>query len=166
MARIEAVFPALRPTLEHPLAESQQSEEPEAVRQEFADKDDWTVLSSEWLDQAADGWSSALSFLSDEAVCFYIPAYLRADLRGELDRVDPIFHLTNGFDNASRHQKIWPRKPMTWHDYAARRWSRLTPKQCACVCGYLEWRLTVDVCGADYTAGEALENYWRKRADP
>lgn len=163
---IEEAFPSKRLAFDHPLADSLQGEEPESVRREFAEKDDWTRLEGKWLDQAPDGWSSALSFLSDEAVCFYIPAYLRADIRGELLSADPLFCLTLGFDNATMHARIWPRKPQTWNALCSRRWSRLRPEQCAVVCGFIEWRLKRDEIGVDYAAGEALENYWRKRAAP
>lgn len=72
------------------IANSREGEEPILLERAFRDKTDWRVLTPEFLDSAPEGCSSALSFFSDEAFRFYLPAYLLADLRGELDRDRPL----------------------------------------------------------------------------
>ena len=125
----------------------------------FADKDDWTILDWKWLDEAADGWASALSFLSDKAACFYIPAYMVADMNDALERVDPTFPLTLGFDDFSRGSPISPHRPETWTEYSATRWSHLTKAQAQAVVHYLEWRLSLDDLGIE----QALRSFWHGR---
>ncbi|MFL6735318.1 MAG: hypothetical protein ACJ8EY_11580, partial [Sphingomicrobium sp.] len=75
VSEITAAFPARRPAPFEPMVNSINGDEPALTAAAFADKDDWTNLDWKWLDEAADGWASAMSFLSDEAACFYIPAY-------------------------------------------------------------------------------------------
>lgn len=144
------------------MANSVQGDEPLLTAKAFLDKDDWTQLNSEWLDEAPDGWSSAINFLADEAVCFYIPAFIAADLRGELTRVEPVFHLVTDFDNRSRDQPINSGRPETSSEYGRRRWSRLTLKQASAIVQYLEWRIKKDGI-AD--ASEALSAFWYDRAN-
>ena len=98
---IHAAFPARRATPFRPLVNSNQGCEPADVARDFADREDWTRLDPEWLDASPDGLGSALSFLSDEAACFYIPAWMVADMREQLSQSDPSFHLTHGFTLAN-----------------------------------------------------------------
>ena len=139
-------------------------DEPVLVEADFADKDDWINLLPEWLDEAPDGLASALSFLAGEALRFYIPAYLVADLMGALYRVDPTYVLVHGFDDMSRHQRIWSKKEQTWTDFACARWDGLTQKQAAAVVRYLEWRVKRDSMDAAQNIIEALKAYWYARA--
>ncbi len=164
LAEIEAVFPARRAACFDPLVNSDQGDEPLLTAQAFAEKEDWTELHSEWLDAAPEDWATALCFLSDEAICFYIPAFISADLRGELDRVDPVFHLTHGFDNFSRGHIIRGQKSETWTDYAQQRWSRLTPDQVRSVVHYLEWSVAKGGNSIFHRASEALSAFWYRRA--
>ena len=159
-----AAFPAKRTAPFDPLVNSEQGDEPVLTAVAFADKEDWTVLDWKWLDEAADGWASALSFLSHEAVCFYIPAYLVADLHGALERVDPTFCLTLGFDDLGRGSRIWPRRPITWTEYSTQRWSHLTRAQARAVVHYLEWRASGDDFGNEQQIAEALASFWYERA--
>lgn len=53
-------------------------------------KDDWKNISTEDLNHCY----SSLSFLDAEGMRFHLPAFLIAELYGELG-VDPIFHLTH-----------------------------------------------------------------------
>jgi hypothetical protein len=53
-----------------------------------------------------DAHYSALSFFSEGGFRFFLPAFLVADLRDQLNTADPIFHLTNGFHDASVELKI------------------------------------------------------------
>src|SRR4051812_47440669 len=94
---LQSVFPARRPGLFVPMVNSVQGDEPLEAAACFADKEDWTELLPEWLDEVPDGLGSALHFLSDAAIRFYIPAYLAADLAGGLRSVEPAFSLVHGF---------------------------------------------------------------------
>ncbi len=164
LTEIVAAFPARRAARFDPMANSVQGEEPLLTAKAFSDKDDWTWLDSKWLDEAPEGWATALSFLSDEAICFYIPAFISADLRRELERAEPTFHLTHGFNDFSRDQHIWPRAPETWTEYGAQRWSHLTLEQVRAVVHYLEWRIVKDGMGIAHGASQALSLFWYDRA--
>ena len=59
----------------------------------FKGKKDWRTLDAQML----DAHYSALSFFSEAGFRFFLPAYLIADVRGELRTADPLFHLTGGF---------------------------------------------------------------------
>jgi hypothetical protein len=56
-------------TVEYPgdscLRGSNEGDEPFLVEQDFKGKTDWRTLDPEFIDQAPDGFSSALSFFSD-----------------------------------------------------------------------------------------------------
>ncbi len=158
------VFPSQREGQFVPMVNSLQGLEPLQVAADFADKDDWTKLLPECLDAAPDGLASALSFLGEEAIRFYIPAYLAADLMGALHRVDPTFTLISGIDDMSRGQRIWRRKEETWSDFARARWDGLTQSQCAAVVHYLEWRVERDGLDIAHSVVEALAAYWYARA--
>src|SRR5438034_1764090 len=81
---------------------SNEGDEPSLLEDEFRGKRDWQSLDPAFLDQAPDGFASALCFFSDEAFRFYLPAYLIADLDGLFQRVDPVYHLCHGLDDTSR----------------------------------------------------------------
>ncbi len=162
---LTAAFPPRRPaSIERPVR-TIIDEETALTAAEFADKDDWTQLDWKWLDQVPDGMASALSFLSDEAICFYIPAYIIADLNGALEHVDPVFHLTHGFDASSSNKPVPFTGWETWRDYATRRWSYLSSAQVAAIARYLQWRMVhpggwVETPDID----AALSSYWSGRA--
>src|SRR5918997_80872 len=59
----------------------------------FKARHDWKGIEAGFLDAHA----GALSFFSEAGFRFFIPAYLIADLRGQLSVADPTFHLTHGF---------------------------------------------------------------------
>jgi hypothetical protein len=160
---IYAAFPATRSHRFAPLVNSQLGDEPADVAADFADKQDWTLLDATFLDRSPRGLSSALSFLSDEAVCFYLPAFLVADVRGELERVDPVFYLAHGFDAASQGTRIWPDKTETWTAYATQRWSHLTTPQVRAVVHYCEWRIARGGFDLEHALAEALAFYWYAR---
>lgn len=76
---IRDAFPAKRPE-GMVLSDGQLGSEPGYVRDEFADKDDWTTVDDEWLDHR--GYLYA--FMTHEAVRFYIAALMTADVRSGL----------------------------------------------------------------------------------
>ena len=164
IAEIQAAFPAQRSAPFDPMVNSSKGDEPAGVERDFADADDWTVLSGKWLDEAPDGLSSALSFFSPEALCFYIPAYLVADLRQELDCVDPSFHLLHGFEERSYQQKITPPKERTWTDHATQNWAGLSTEQALAIVHYLEWCAASDEGFGAEDIEQGLEYFWLKKA--
>ncbi len=160
---IYSAFPAQRPHCFNPLVNSQQGEEPFETAEAFADKTDWTELDGKWIDAAANGWGTALTFLSDEAACFYLPAWLVAELHGKTAQSDPAFNLSYGFTDD--HWSSAARSPAdtNWADYSCKRWSHLIPAQVMAVVHFLEWYAgrTDDISSAQ--ARQALNNYWRPR---
>lgn len=161
---LQTAFPAKRPRRFVAMVNSIQGDEPLQIEADFADKYDWTQLIPEWLDAVPGGLASALSFLSDEAIRFYIPAFLAADLTSTLHRVDPTFVLVHGFDEMSRGQRIGPKSAETWTDSACARWDNLTQDQAVAIVHYLEWRVEQDGLGIQYNVVEALAAYWYPRA--
>lgn len=144
--QIRTAFAAVRYPGDKHLRGSDQSDEPFMVERAFYGKSDWRVLAPEFIDGAPEGLGSALSFFSDAAFHFFLPAYLIADLDRKLERSQPHFHLTDHFE----------------------RFSAFTREQAAAVAGYLEFRLA----GLEmpYARQEqrriehALLSYWYGRA--
>ena len=156
-------------TVEYPgdwcLRASNEGDEPYLLEQEFKGKTDWQTLDPAFLDQAPGGFASALSFFSDEAFHFYLPAYLIADLRGQLDRTNPVYHLTHGLDDSSRSQRINPRRygERTWFEHARHKFAVFTKGKAAAIVAYLNWKRDEDEF-EHQSIDEALTNYWRERA--
>jgi hypothetical protein len=152
---IRAAFPAKRAL---PFASIARGfgEEPLATIKSFENKDHWTNLDAKWLDDAPDGWATALSFLSDAAVCFYIPAYLIADLHGGLERAEPSFCLTYGFSDFTDNTHL--------NEQSTERWSHLSKAQALGIVHYLEWLVSEDKFGIHESALQALNSFWYRRA--
>ena len=114
------------------------------------DKPDWHTIDPDFLAQAPEGLASALSFFSDEAFRFYLPAYLIADIDGKIGVGSPLFHLTNGL------QDLPPSKRTTT------RLSTFTARECRAIIQYMDFHL--------YHGREtrrikrALDNFWYARA--
>ena len=138
--------------------ETHRDEEVIETERTFAGVTDWTNLSAHALDS---GWASGLAFLSDEAVCFFIPAYLVADVGGKLARADPVSALINGLDG--RHGSTHATEGMTAEQRAQERWRRLTRAQCEVVAGYLRHKHFKEPHLQDAIA-PALNRYWLPRA--
>ena len=165
--RIERAFADVGYPGDWCLVNSLEGEEPAMLEQEFKGRDDWRVLDAAFLDQAPDGFGSALSFFSDEAFHFYLPAYLIADLAGLLEHADPLFHLTHGLDRSSRAKKINPLRygERTWSDYARYRFSVFNSEECSAIAAYLRARRDKgDLTGMEREMiDQALANYWDDR---
>lgn len=174
LAEIRRVFPAHRPEPFPPLVESLRSSDAQRATVAFADATDWTVLDADWLHgvpNAPNGLLEALPCLSSAALCFYLPAYLTAALKLELD---PMHSLTLGFDARTRDALISEARPErgTWGAYARSRWTGLTQEQVGAVARFLAWRAALhrrwrDVLPGldrDLDAAEALAHYWGPRA--
>jgi hypothetical protein len=131
---------------------------------DFAGVTDWRDLNAGFLDQAPAGYGSALSFFSDEAFRYFLPAYLLADLDDRLDRADPTFHLCHGLTDPTADQPINPRRygDRTWSDAARSRLAGFTPSETAAVAAYLEHRAVIDEINRDDIT-QALTNFWQLR---
>jgi len=146
---------------------SNEGDEPYFVEQEFRGKDDWQSLAPDFLDQAPDGYASALSFLSDEAFRFYLPAYLIADLEGRLQRADPVFYLCFGLDDGSQGERVNPRRfgERTWSDECRHKFAIFTRAEAAAIAAYLHFRWECEeLPEARDRIAQALRNYWTPRS--
>jgi hypothetical protein len=117
------------------------------------------------LDSAPDGFSSALSFFSDEAFRFYLPAYLVADIDGRLRRVVPAFYLCHGLEDTTQNERVNPRRygERTWRDAVGYRFSTFSSKQAAAIVAYLKYKSRTDEFQSQMIE-PALRNYWLDRA--
>ena len=147
---------------------SNEGDEPYLLEKEFAGKTDWRVLDPQFLDRAPDGYASALSFFSDEAFHFYLPAYLIADIDGRLEQTDLVFALTHGLDSTSRDERINPRRygERTWFDHARCKFAMFNPQEAATINSYLTFKRDSEDT-SDYDRqkiNEALQNFWHDKA--
>lgn len=144
------------------LTDSTYGEEPAALVEEFRGKHDWRELDPAFLNQAPDGWASALSFFSNEAFKFYLPAYLIADLRGQLTSPDPSSQLcisVTPLGGSREIAKVWGGGTMG--ERAREKFSSFDARQVAVIVEYLKWRL--ESSADDITIEQALNHYWLKR---
>ncbi len=146
---------------------SNEGDEPYLLEQEFRGKADWQCLDPGFLDQAPAGYASALSFFSDEAFRFYLPAYMIADIDGRLERTAPVFHICHGLDDSSRYQPVNARRfgERTWFDEARHKFAMFTRTQAAAIVAYLRLCLQLDRLSDDTgrNVEQALSNYWLDR---
>jgi hypothetical protein len=144
----------------------------------FHENPDWRALEPGFLDEHA----SALSFFSEAGLRYYLPAYLVADVRGELRTADPLFHLVHGFSEfaldvpagtaAVRHRSggralLGPRRygAMTWDDASRHRLSVFCREEAAVIVAYLEFRRASDEHDIEAPRIDAaLSRFWRDRA--
>ena len=144
----------------------------------FEKLEDWQGIEAGFL----DGHASALSFFSEAGFRYFLPAYLISDLRGELQTVDPLFHLTHGFSDWTtevpardrtlvlRHGRsafINPRRygAMTTYDYALYRLSVFTREEANAIVAYLEYKRDSDPDVIDRESIiAALDSFWLERA--
>jgi hypothetical protein len=165
-AKIRRAFASVEPPPSWCLTNSNEGVEPALLAKEFSGKTDWRNLDAGFLDQAPDGFGTALSFFSDEAFHYYLPAYLLADLEGRLKQADPVFALTHGLDNASRSQKINPRRygERTWFEHARHKFALFNAAEVEAIADYLAYKARSDRLTEpeQRRVREALENYWRK----
>lgn len=154
-------------SVERPLSlrGSNEGEEPYLLEEDFKDKTDWRTIDPDFLDQAPAGFASALSFFSDEAFRYFLPAYLIADLDGKLASSTPAFHLWHGLDDATRNRPLNPRRygERTWMDTMRHKFSMFSREQARVILQYLQHKATAD----DFerpSIEQAIANYWRSRA--
>lgn len=144
----------------------------------FFGKTDWSGLDSKMLDERY----CALSFFSEAGFRFFLPAYLIADLRGELLTADPLFHLYHGFSAFASEIPVESRKftrvsggnsllnprrygAMTWSDHARHRLSVFTREEARAVVAYMTYKVERDPAGIERSrVEEALQIFWLDRA--
>jgi len=144
----------------------------------FESAEGWRSLEAGFL----DGHANALSFFSEAGFRYFLPAYLVADVRGQLQTADPLFHLTHGFSDWTtevpagdrtlhmKHGKsafINPRRygAMTSYDYACCRLSVFTREEANAIVAYLEFKRDSDPDIIDKAAIDAaLTSFWLERA--
>jgi hypothetical protein len=143
----------------------------------FKSKKDWRGIEADFLDAHAD----ALSFFSEGAFRFFLPAYLIADLHGQLRTADPLFHLTYGFSDTTfehptegrvfvirqgRSAFVNPRRygAISFYDYARYRLSVFTREEAGAIVAYLKFRRDFDSDVVDRAGIDAaLELFWLER---
>ncbi|MGE0871388.1 MAG: DUF6714 family protein [Kofleriaceae bacterium] len=162
LAQIEAAFADVSYPGDDDLTKSSYGPESEALIRDFRGKTDWRAVSGDFLNHAAGGWG--LSFFSDAALRFYLPAYMIADVRRELTSGDsPDGRLTaflTAQTSANKLAKVWGGGTMGEH--ARRCFDQFDAAQAAAVTEYLLWKL--DDLGYEHpTITEALEEYWLRR---
>ena len=144
----------------------------------FGTLEDWRGIEARFL----DGHASALSFFSEAGFRYFLPAYLIADLRGQLQTADPLFHLTHGFSDwitevpagdrtlLMKHGRsvfINPRRygAMTSYDYARYRLTVFTREEASAIVAYLEYKRDSDPDVIDRESIDAaLDSFWLERA--
>ena len=145
----------------------------------FKGRTDWTTLDAAMLDARY----TALGFFSEAAFRFFLPAYLFADLRGELRTAEPLFHLTGGFIVFSAQLPAGPhahtRKTggstllnprrygaITFEDYARYRLSVFTREEAKAIVAYLRCKQESDEYGIDTPAIlAAINTFWLDRSE-
>jgi len=143
---------------------SGEGQEGQLLEEDFQDKQDWRALDAAFLDQAPGGFGSALSFFTPEALRYFLPAYLIADLDGQLERVDVAYRLSAPFTDAARSTPVNPRRygKQTRFESGAARFAAFAPEEVAAIVAYLEHKVATSE--EDMTpVREALANYWRPR---
>lgn len=172
----DAVYPG-----DHRLRGSDEGVEPYLLENAFRGKRNWRALDPAFIDQAPDGFASALSFFSNEAFRFYLPAYLIADIDSVLAHQSPVFHLTRGIDESSRAELINPRRygNRTWFEHARDRFALFSNRESTAIVEYLRhrgamavsnhipdaWRTRNAGFRARRSIFQALEFYWLARAN-
>lgn len=162
--KIEEAFADVEYPGDDDLTDSTYGEEPAALIEDFRGKVDAKQLDAAFLNQAPDGWGTALSFFSGNALRFYLPAYLIADIQGELTDTDPTSRLCSSLTPLGAKQKIskmWGGGTMG--ERARADFDKFNTSQVSAVVAYLWWKLETTRRG-DPTIEQALENYWMPRA--
>ena len=138
------------------------SDEAAALERDFRGRRDWAALDIDFLNQAPEGWGTALSFFSGAALLFYLPAYLLADIEGTLVIGDPTTRLC-----AFVAPQMAGRRLATFHgggtlgEHARAEFSCFAPAEVSSIVAYLWWKLERD--GYDPMVEQALEHYWLER---
>lgn len=145
------------------LTNSTYGDEPTALVQDFRDKMDWRELDAEFLSQSPNGWGTALSFFSGNALRFFLPAYLIADIQGDLSGPDPVTRLCSSLTPLGARAKIATKwGGGTMGERAKADFGKFSSAQVSAIVAYLWWKLNA-AGGHDPTIEQALEDYWLDR---
>jgi hypothetical protein len=143
----------------------------------FEERKDWRSIDVQFL----DAHYTALGFFSEAGFRYFLPAYLIADLNGELKTADPLFHLTHGFYDlaveAQTSRRIFvlksgkstlmnPRRygAITSFDYARYRLSVFTREEASAIVAYLKYKYAHDQDGFEKPGIQAaLDLFWLDR---
>jgi len=157
---------------------STEGSEPLEEVQPFIGQLDWSTIPTRVLDSHA----GALNFFSEAGYRFFLPAFLIADLNGELEYADPVFSLTHGFSNLSVPHEIGGKKftrttgkdsfinpkrygALTFENYARFRLSVFDREQAQAIVNYLEFKRENDLHGLEQDQiNAALNAFWYERA--
>jgi hypothetical protein len=158
---------------------SREGTEPTAEIEPFLGLEDWTKVDPNLLDIH----NEAFNFFSEAGLRYFLPAYLIADLNGELKTADPLFILVHGFSDFSIEHKVGsrtfvrmtgksafvnPRRygTMTFFDYGRYRLSIFTREEAQAIVFYLKHRQEIDSVGMEREQIEAaLNSFWLERAE-
>ena len=160
---IEQAFADVEYPGDNHLTDSTYGEEPAALVRDFRGKTDRQKLDAAFLNRTPDGWGSALSFFSGDALRFYLPVYLIADIRGDLTCTDPASRLCSSLAQHGAGQKIaqeWGGGTMPERVRAD--FAKFDAAQVSAVVAYLWWKLDA-IGGQDLSIEQALVNYWLAR---
>ena len=160
-AQVREAFAETPPPDPCSLRGSSEGDEPFLLEEEFRDVPDWRLVDTFFLDQAPDGFGSALSFFSSEALRYYLPAYLLADLDGALRQADPLFHLWCGLDDERRDEPVNERRygGWTWLEAVSERFSGFSAGEIEAIVAYLRYKAEEDELNRPKIE-QALRNYW------
>lgn len=158
LQKIENAFADVNyPGDEHLVIQSY-GEEPELVKQHFGGQKDWRRMSAEELD-----FHEALSFFSDEAFRFFLPAFLIADINDALSFNDPSIRICWALTPQANEQKIakaWGGETMG--ERARKCFDAFTKEQVHAIVSYLHYRIAKNEYNPSIQ--QALENYWLQRS--
>lgn len=145
-----------------------EGEEPFLLEAEFRHVPDWRQVEAAFIDRAPDGFGSALSFFSSAAFRYYLPSYLLADLREQLQQASPLFHLWHGLVDDQRDVPVNERRygKWTWYEAVSDRFRCFTPTEVTAIVAYLRYKAEQDELGLDRPMIEqALRNFWLARRE-
>lgn len=156
------------------LCGSDQGDEPAEYALEFRGLN-WRTIHPDFLSYN----SASLSFFSDTAFRYFLPAFLIADLLENESNADPIFHLTHGLLSGESLQveeepieaEVLPGEllPLVkneqtnnfdWYQIAVRKFSYFNLQEREAIVSYLTFRKSDEYLGSEIK--KALEKYWLK----
>ncbi len=178
IAQIHAAFDANEYPGDRWLQGSSEGYEPSEEVGPFVGRSRWQDIEPAML----DAHQAALSFFSEAGFRFFLPAFLVADLRGQLQAADPLGHLTGGFHTGEvelpaggrtfvqRYGGMTLVNPLrygalTMEDYGRFRLSIFTREESAAIVSYLEYRADAEeIARLREPIVSALDAFWRARA--
>ncbi len=138
------------------LVNNSYGEEPTLVRVHFFGQNNWNTLSPEFID-----FDGALSFFSDEAFRFFLPAFMIADINEQLNFNNPAVRLCWAVTPQSENKKIAEvYGGGSIGERAKACFNKFSAEERNAVVSYLQWKLVKDE--NDLTVAQALKNYWLK----